>query len=179
MSQVLALDTDMLVISDPYPLLFSPPISHYHMVLAPEGGRVNLGFLYVRGAAMQPGGGASSESESERRGKRPGFLARDRRAVATAAWVVLAPGTLRRSTWTAVGARRASGTSRRTTVVSGGRPSSPASGPDDSDGDSGATPSWAARAWDWRFEARNCFFMAMTVAALRASLAFCARSSTA
>ena len=46
----------MLVISDPYPLLRSPPIRHYHMVLAPEGGRVNLGFLYVRGAAMQPGG---------------------------------------------------------------------------------------------------------------------------
>ena len=48
---ILALDTDMMVLTDPYPLLHSPPLSHFSMVLAPEGARVNLGFLYVRGRA--------------------------------------------------------------------------------------------------------------------------------
>lgn len=57
---VLALDTDMMMQSDPYPLLTSPPVSRFEMVIVPEGSRVNLGFLYVRGKRCQPAGGVAS-----------------------------------------------------------------------------------------------------------------------
>ena len=51
---VLALDTDMMLQSDPYPVLTSPPVSRFEMVIVPEGSRVNLGFLYVRGQCAPP-----------------------------------------------------------------------------------------------------------------------------
>ena len=54
---VLALDTDMMLLDDPYPLLRSEPIRGFQLVLPPEGSRVNLGFLYVRGASMRARGG--------------------------------------------------------------------------------------------------------------------------
>ena len=57
---VLALDTDMLVQTNPYPLLHSPPISRFTMVIVPEGSRVNLGFIYVRGRDCKRGGGVTS-----------------------------------------------------------------------------------------------------------------------
>ena len=57
---VLALDTDMLIQTDPYPLLRSPPIDRFHMVIVPEGSRVNLGFIYVRGERCAPSGGVAS-----------------------------------------------------------------------------------------------------------------------
>jgi hypothetical protein len=57
---VLALDTDMLLQADPYPLLRAPPISAFHMVIVPEGSRVNLGFIYVRGRACARAGGVAS-----------------------------------------------------------------------------------------------------------------------
>ena len=57
---VLALDTDMLLQADPYTLLRRPPVSRFEMVIVPEGSRVNLGFLYVRGKRCQPGGGVAS-----------------------------------------------------------------------------------------------------------------------
>ena len=44
---VLALDTDMMLQADPYPLLHSEPISRFEIVIVPEGSRVNLGFLYA------------------------------------------------------------------------------------------------------------------------------------
>ena len=56
---VLALDTDMLLQADPYVLLHAAPIARYNMVIVPEGSRVNLGFLYVRGQRCSPAGGAS------------------------------------------------------------------------------------------------------------------------
>ena len=57
---VLALDTDMMLQSDPYPVLTSPPVSRFEMVIVPEGSRVNLGFLYVRGKQCAPAGGVAS-----------------------------------------------------------------------------------------------------------------------
>ena len=57
---VLGLDTDMLLLSNPYTLLHSAQLAAYTMVLPPEGSRVNLGFLYVRGKTALPGGGAVS-----------------------------------------------------------------------------------------------------------------------
>jgi len=57
---VLALDTDMMLIADPYPLLHTPPISHFKLVIVPEGSRVNLGFIYARGKSVQPAGGVMS-----------------------------------------------------------------------------------------------------------------------
>ena len=87
---VLALDTDMLLQANPYarrqassiaartpcvhsprppltsplpgsyPLLCSAPLDRFHMVIVPEGSRVNLGFLYVRGRQARPGGGTAS-----------------------------------------------------------------------------------------------------------------------
>ena len=57
---VLALDSDAIILTNPFALLNAPPLSHYAMVVPAEGARVNIGFLYVRGAAVSPGGGASS-----------------------------------------------------------------------------------------------------------------------
>ena len=57
---VLALDTDMMLQANPYPLLRSPPMNRFQMVIVPEGSRVNLGFLYVRGADCAPAGGVAS-----------------------------------------------------------------------------------------------------------------------
>ena len=54
---MLALDTDMMLLDDPYPLLRSEPIRGFQLVLPPEGSRVNLGFLYVRGASLRARGG--------------------------------------------------------------------------------------------------------------------------
>ena len=45
---VLALDTDMLVLADPYPSLHAHPVANYTLVLPSEGTRVNLGMMYVR-----------------------------------------------------------------------------------------------------------------------------------
>ena len=52
---VLALDTDMMLQADPYTLLHAPPISTFPMVIVPEGSRVNLGFIYVRGEQCKRG----------------------------------------------------------------------------------------------------------------------------
>ena len=57
---VLALDTDMMILDDPYPLLRSEAMRGFQLVLPPEGSRVNLGFLYVRGASMGARGGVVS-----------------------------------------------------------------------------------------------------------------------
>ena len=57
---VLALDSDAFILTNPFALLNAPPLSHYAMVVPAEGARVNIGFLYVRGASVSPGGGASS-----------------------------------------------------------------------------------------------------------------------
>ena len=57
---VLALDTDMLIQADPYPLLHAHPIDRFHIVIVPEGSRVNLGFIYVRGDRCAPSGGVAS-----------------------------------------------------------------------------------------------------------------------
>lgn len=59
-ANVLGLDTDVLLLTDPYPILHALPARRFHMVIPPEGSRVNLGFLYVRGSALASGGGASS-----------------------------------------------------------------------------------------------------------------------
>lgn len=59
---ILALDTDMVLQANPYPLLNAPPISAFQMVIAPEGSRVNLGFIYVRGQRCAPTGGIASVS---------------------------------------------------------------------------------------------------------------------
>ena len=55
---VLMLDTDMMMLADPYPLLLTPPLRRFALILPPEGARVNVGFLYARGAAAV--GGLSS-----------------------------------------------------------------------------------------------------------------------
>ena len=57
---VLALDTDMMLQDDPYPLLRSESLLPFPLVLPPEGSRVNLGFLYVKGASMGAHGGVVS-----------------------------------------------------------------------------------------------------------------------
>ena len=46
---VLALDTDMMLLEDPYPLLRSEDLRAFSLVLPPEGSRVNLGFLCAHG----------------------------------------------------------------------------------------------------------------------------------
>ncbi|KAL3914086.1 MAG: hypothetical protein SGPRY_007747, partial [Prymnesium sp.] len=57
---VLALDTDMLVLSNPYPLLHSPPLLNYTLILPAESSRVNLGVMYVRGSLCEARGGTAS-----------------------------------------------------------------------------------------------------------------------
>ena len=42
---MLALDTDMLVLADPYPTLHSEPVSNYTLLIPAEGSRVNLGVM--------------------------------------------------------------------------------------------------------------------------------------
>eukprot|EP00966_Prymnesium_polylepis_P215395 4988295-Prymnesium_polylepis.1 len=57
---VLALDTDMLLLADPYPALRTEPVVNYTLIIPAEGTRVNLGVMYVRGAACAPRGGTAS-----------------------------------------------------------------------------------------------------------------------
>ena len=57
---VLALDTDMLLLADPYPTLQSEPLSSYTLILPAEGTRVNLGAMYVRGSRCAHHGGTAS-----------------------------------------------------------------------------------------------------------------------
>ena len=57
---VLALDSDALVLSSPYPTLRSAALRGFCVVIAPEASRVNLGFVYVRGGAAALGGGTQS-----------------------------------------------------------------------------------------------------------------------
>jgi len=59
-ASVLALDTDMLVLADPYPLLRAPPLSRCSLVLPAEGTRVNLGIMYVRGGGRAGMSGVAS-----------------------------------------------------------------------------------------------------------------------
>merc|ERR1719272_630738 len=61
---VLALDSDAFVLTNPFALLNAPPLSHYAMVVPAEGARVNIGFLYVRGASVSPGGRASMSTRT-------------------------------------------------------------------------------------------------------------------
>ena len=56
---VMMMDSDMLMLSDPYTLLHSPPLSYFSLILPPEGARVNVGYVYARGA-MATGGGLPS-----------------------------------------------------------------------------------------------------------------------
>ena len=53
---VLMTDADILVLADPYPLLWSAPLARFALVLPPEGARVNVGWLYARGANATGGG---------------------------------------------------------------------------------------------------------------------------
>ena len=50
----------MMLQANPYPLLTSAPIDKFQMIIVPEGSRVNLGFIYVRGNACHPAGGVAS-----------------------------------------------------------------------------------------------------------------------
>ena len=54
---VLALDSDCLLLASPYPILHAAPMRNFSLVIAPEATRVNLGFVYVRGEMAAPGGG--------------------------------------------------------------------------------------------------------------------------
>ena len=56
---VMMMDSDMLVLSDPYGLLHSPPLDRFTLLLPPEGARVNVGYVYARGANAKGGGLAS------------------------------------------------------------------------------------------------------------------------
>ena len=47
---VMMMDSDMLMLSDPYTLLHSPPLSYFSLILPPEGARVNVGYVYARAA---------------------------------------------------------------------------------------------------------------------------------
>ena len=56
---IMMMDSDMLVLADPYTLLRSEPLSHFGLILPPEGARVNVGYVYARGATARGGGVAS------------------------------------------------------------------------------------------------------------------------
>ena len=56
---VMMMDSDILVLADPYRLLLSSPLSQFALILPPEGERVNVGYLYARGA-----GSASSDGDA-------------------------------------------------------------------------------------------------------------------
>ena len=53
---VLMTDADMLVLASPYALLRSAPLDRFALVVPPEGARVNVGWLYARGANASGGG---------------------------------------------------------------------------------------------------------------------------
>eukprot|EP00965_Chrysotila_dentata_P233487 6199609-Pleurochrysis_carterae.AAC.3 len=55
---VLALDADMLIFTDPYPFLRTHPLSAFELIVPIESSRINLGFMYFRGASQR--GGVSS-----------------------------------------------------------------------------------------------------------------------
>ena len=40
----------MMLLADPYALLHTEPVRRFAFIIVPEGSRVNLGLLYVRGA---------------------------------------------------------------------------------------------------------------------------------
>ena len=46
----------MMLLADPYALLHTEPVRRFAFIIVPEGSRVNLGFLYVRGASMRARG---------------------------------------------------------------------------------------------------------------------------
>ena len=48
---VLMIDSDMIIMASPYPVLHRPPLSRLALILPPEGNRVNVGFVYARGRA--------------------------------------------------------------------------------------------------------------------------------
>jgi hypothetical protein len=52
---VLMLDSDMVLTADPYPLLHSEALARFHLLIPPEGARVNVGWLYARGATATGG----------------------------------------------------------------------------------------------------------------------------
>ena len=52
---VMMMDSDILVLADPYTQLLSAPLSHFALVLPPEGARVNVGYVYARGATATGG----------------------------------------------------------------------------------------------------------------------------
>ena len=47
---VMMMDSDILVLADPYRLLHHPPLDKYALILPPEGERVNVGYIYARGS---------------------------------------------------------------------------------------------------------------------------------
>ena len=57
---VLALDSDIVLLGDPYPVLLSEPVVNFTLVVPPEASRVNIGLFYVRGVLAQRGGGTAS-----------------------------------------------------------------------------------------------------------------------
>ena len=52
---VMMLDSDILMLADPYQLLHSSPLSRLALILPPEGARVNVGYVYARGATAVGG----------------------------------------------------------------------------------------------------------------------------
>ena len=50
----------MMLLADPYALLHTEPVRRFAFIIVPEGSRVNLGLLYVRGAEADARGGAAS-----------------------------------------------------------------------------------------------------------------------
>ena len=50
----------MMLLADPYALLHTEPVRRFAFIIVPEGSRVNLGLLYVRGAEADALGGAAS-----------------------------------------------------------------------------------------------------------------------
>ena len=53
---VLMTDADVLLLASPYPLLTAAPLDRFVLVVPPEGARVNVGWLYARGANASGGG---------------------------------------------------------------------------------------------------------------------------
>ena len=57
------MDSDILVLADPYRLLLSPPLSQFALILPPEGERVNVGYLYARGAGSASSDGGATQDQ--------------------------------------------------------------------------------------------------------------------
>ena len=55
-ANVLMLDSDMMVSTNPYPLLDCWPLRRFALLVPPEGARVNVGWIYARGALSRTGG---------------------------------------------------------------------------------------------------------------------------